>query len=89
MSMAAAAEQFPPLGRKSIEAYCDQTGILEGRVEKAQVRSFLLRSMSRGRIKMLSVIPRTLRFWPSLEVPMIQYYDLTLCPRAHFPEQVR
>ena len=64
--MAAAAEaQFPPLGRKVIEAYYDQTDIQEEdtlRVEKAQVRSFLVRSMSRDRTKMLSVIPRIRRF---------------------------
>ena len=86
----AATAQFLPLGRKAIEACCDQTDIQEEdtplRVEKAPVKSFLVRSMSRGRIKMLFVILRIPHFWPSLEVPMIQYYDLILCPRARFPE---
>ena len=62
-----------------IEAYRDQTGIQEEdealQIEKAPVRSFLVRSMSRGRIKMLSAIQRIRRFCPSPVVPMIQYYD--------------
>ena len=88
MTMAAVV-QFPLLGRKAIEAYCDQTGIQEEdtlQIEKAPVKSFLVRSMSRDRIKMLSVILHIHRFYPLPEVPMIQYYDWTLCPRARFPE---
>jgi hypothetical protein len=75
MLMAVVAK-FPPWGRK-IEAYCNPTGI-QGqdalRTEKAPVKSFyyLVRSTSRGRIKMLSMIPHILRFCPSQEVPMIK-----------------
>ena len=42
--------KLPPLGDKAIEAYYDQTGIQEEgrfRVEKEQVRSFLVHSVSR------------------------------------------
>ena len=57
--------KLPPLGDKAIEAYYDQTGIQEEgtfRVEKAQVRSFLVHRVSRGRIKTLSVILHIRRF---------------------------
>ena len=80
------------MGGKATEAYCDQTDIQEEdtlQIEKALVRSFLVHNMFRGRTKMPSVIPRILRFYPSPEVPMIQYYGYSLCPIARFPEQIR
>jgi hypothetical protein len=70
--------KFPLLGGKGIEVYYDQSGIQEEgtfRVERAPVRSFLVRSMSRARIKMPSLILDIHRFLPLPEVPMIQYYD--------------
>lgn len=70
--------KFPLSDGKAIEVYYDQSGIQEEgtcRVERAPVRSFLVRSMSRDRIKMPSVILDILRFLPLPEVPMIQYYD--------------